>query len=335
MKRIAQTQDTNNDDSVEQSVMLSPRVLLTGPRQIKRLERQYRSSSEDLQNSLEDLNRTKDSYVSALKTFEQSEAYMRQLEPKVKMAMMLLNSARINPQYLSRAESAVQGIVGGINVENTEVVQKTGSTVVNMTRSAEVSEATRRAAELAFQQAMYIKTPEAYKAAAAADIAHAQALINAANAEKDIKKMQDFYKIAKTWRDRGEQMERLSRGESTQTTNTSSENTTDNTGNPTTTQTTAAATLSSDPQKSINVQQINELQAQLVTFVQEMRRRHGINKQRATSMEGQYNMSKSAYAKVRGQFFQIQTEISSLTSNLSGWNDRLGEYYAPNGGGEA
>ena len=111
MKRIAQTQDTN--DGSEQSVMLSPRALLTGPRQIVRLEKQYRSISEDMQNALENLERTKTSYVNALQTFEQAQEYIRQLVPKVRNATMLLNSARTNEQYLAQAQAAVAAVVAG------------------------------------------------------------------------------------------------------------------------------------------------------------------------------------------------------------------------------
>lgn len=267
MKRIAQVPNTNNDDSAEQSVMLSPRTLLTGPRQIVRLERQYRSLSEDLQNSLENLNRTKDSYVSALHAFEQAEEYIRQLGPKVKMAVMLLNSAKTNPQYLGQASAAIEGIVGG---GAAAPAQKTGQSNESMVKIA------------------YLRPGDA---GALAGGAAGQMGANVGNAV---------------------------------TPSSSPSNTPSNTPAGTPTQTAE--------QQAMIAQQISALQAQLSTFVNEMHRRYNMHKQRAAAMEGQYNMSKSAYAKVRAEFFQMQTEISSLTANLSGWNERLSEYYAPSGG---
>ena len=270
MKRIAQTQVTNNDDAVEQSVMLSPRTLLTGPRQIVRLERQYRSLAEDFQNSLENLNRTKDSYVSALHAFEQAEAYIRQLAPKVRTAQMYLNSARSNPQYLAQAEGYVQAVLGGGGASTPAPAEgkPTGSSNTSMVK---IAHGAADAAQYAAEQ----------RAAQEA----------AANAGTSV-------------------------------------------GNAMTPGTTTAQTPEQQQQQAMNVQRINALQSELSTFVGEMQRRYNIHKQRAAAMEGQYNMSKAAYAKVRAQFFQLQTEISSLTANLSGWNERLSEYYAP-GGGEA
>lgn len=259
MKRIAQTQDTNNDDAVEQSVMLSPRTLLTGPRQIVRLERQYRSLAEDFQNSLENLNRIKDSYVSALLTFEQAEEYIRQLGPKVRMAQMYLNSARSNPQYLAQAEGYVQAVLSdsGASAPAPAESKQTGSSNTSMVKVAQ------SASELSLTGASAGQT--------------------GANVGSAV--------------------------------------------TPGTTQTTEQ-----QQQQAMNVQRINALQSELGTFVGEMQRRYNIHKQRTAAMEGQYNMSKAAYAKVRAQFFQLQTEISSLTANLSGWNERLSEYYAPSGG---
>lgn len=252
MKRIAQATNTQNDDAVEQSVMLSPRTLLTGPRQIVRLERQYRSLSEDLQNALENLIRTKDSYVSALQTFEQAEEYIRQLGPKVKMAIMLLNSARTNPQYLERAKAEIEGIVSGAAAS--EPVQKTGSDNSSILKVAQTSTALADAAQMEFNtQAQPGMVP-------------------------------------------------------------------------------SSTTTQAPQQPEMFAQQIISLQTQLSTFTNEMYKRYNIHKKRAAMMEGQYNMSKSAYAKIRTNFFQMQAEISSLSANLSGWSERLSEYYAPSGG---
>lgn len=264
MKRIAQTQDTNNDDAVEQSVMLSPRTLLTGPRQIVRLERQYRSLAEDFQNSLENLNRIKDSYVSALHTFEQAEEYIRQLGPKVRMAQMYLNSARNNPQYLAQAEGYVQAVLSGSGASAPAPAEskQTGSSNTSMVEVAQ---------------------------------------------------------SASEWSLTGASAGQMGANVGSAVT-------------PGTTQTPSAQTPEQQQQQAMNVQRINALQSELGTFVGEMQRRYNIHKQRAAAMEGQYNMSKAAYAKVRAQFFQLQTEISSLTANLSGWNERLSEYYAPSGG---
>jgi len=79
-------------------------------------------------------------------------------------------------------------------------------------------------------------------------------------------------------------------------------------------------------------QQINMLKSQLSAFANEMYRRYTAHKKRASDMENQYNMSKANYAKVRGEFFNLQTEIGNLNSSLSDWNERLSEYYAPAGG---
>lgn len=254
MKRIAQTQDKYNDDSAEQSVMLSPRTLLTGPRQIVRLERQYRSLSEDLQNSLENLNRTKDSYVNALQAFEQAEAYMRQLGPRVKMAMESLKVARTNPQYIDRAELAINEIV---------------STTAPAAKTAQTTTQTR--------------------------LAHGAADAALYNAEQKAAVNPTTPSAA--------------------------------TGTPNAQQQAMIA-----QQQAMAAQQINTLQTQLNTFVGEMYRRYNMHKQRVANMEGQYNMSKGEYAKIRAQFFQMQSEISALSSNLSGWNERLSEFYMPNGG---
>lgn len=323
MKRIAQAVNTQNDDAVEQSVMLSPRTLLTGPRQIVRLERQYRSLSEDLQNALENLNRTKDSYVSALHTFEQAEEYIRQLGPKVRMAVMLLNSARTNPQYLGRAEGAIEGIVGGgasaapESVASAPGKNSTGSNH-SMTRTA--GDLLNQARSTLWTARAPGATPEDFSAAAQAAKAYSIDLRIRADEDKN----PQYSEYAASWENVYREFTDKAKG--TNTTNTSA-NTSEQSGNNTN------VTPAPDPQQqAMFAQQISTLQTQLSTFVNEMHRRYNMHKQRATAMEGQYNMSKVAYAKVRAEFFQMQTEISSLSANLSGWNERLSEYYAPSGG---
>ena len=262
MKRIALRQSIN-DVSAEQPVMLSTKTLLTGPRQIVRLERQYRSLAEDFQDSLENLNRTKDYYVSALQTFEQAEAYMRKLAPKVKAAQMYLDSARSNPKYLAQAERYVQAVLGGSGASAPAPAEgkKTGSSNTSMVKIA------HGAADGALAAAEQ-RDPATAKAG----------------------------------------------------------NTVGNTMTP------GTPATQTPEQQAMTLQRINDLQSELSTFVGEMQKQYNMHKQRADEMEGQYKMSRSAYAKVRAQFFQLQTEISSLTDGLSGWNERLSEYYALSGG---
>lgn len=256
MKRIAQTQDTYNDGSIEQSVMLSPRVLLTGPRQIVRLERQYRSLSEDLQNAFEDLTRSKDAYVSALQNFEQAELYIKQLAVKTKNIVFMLNNASSNKQYLDQAASEIQMLTSG-----------TGNTP---------SEGTRQ---------------------------------------------------AQSWFDKA----------SSAVNNPSPAGTVPNTGQNTTavpTQSVSTNNTQQTQEQAYAAQQTNMLKSQLSAFANEMYRRYTAHKKRAADMENQYNMSKSNYAKTRGEFFALQTEIGNLNSSLADWNERLSEYYMPAAGGE-
>jgi hypothetical protein len=117
MNRVSQIVSTQNNEAVEPSVTLSARALMTGPRQITRLERQFRTATESLQLSLDNLTKTKDSYVAALRAFAEADAYMKQTMPRIKYISSMLANANTYPQYLQEAEAAMQSLVPGKTAE--------------------------------------------------------------------------------------------------------------------------------------------------------------------------------------------------------------------------